>query len=225
MEDREDNFFQLSAIQHYLFCPRQCFLIHAEQVWLDNIFTAEGKVMHENADNQRESSRGTDVKIEYGLLMRSVKLGISGKADVVEFHRQTDETWLPYPVEYKRGKPKSNICDRAQLCAQAICLEEMLKLNIPEGALFYGKTKHRQKVVFDKELRLATEETCAEIHKLLSQKKAPPAIYEKEKCENCSIIEACLPKIPGKNVAAYLSSLLSSTSSESSTSSKNGVFP
>lgn len=216
MDDREDKLIQLSALQHFLFCERQCYLIHAEQIWQDNLFTAEGNVLHERVDEQKLRSQGGDVRIEYGLLMRSLRLGLSGKADVVEFRRQEDGAWRPYPVEYKRGKPKENRCDEVQLCAQAMCLEEMLGVKIPEGALFYGKTHHRKDVTFDEELRKITEETCYKTIKLLEKKTAPPAIYEKEKCTSCSLMDICLPKITGKNVSEYLSSM-SSLSSLSST--------
>lgn len=212
MKHTEDNLIQLSALQHYLFCPRQCYLIHAEQTWEDNIFTAEGKIMHENVDEQKERSRGDSVKIEYGLLIRSLKLGLSGKTDVVEFHKQENGVWLPYPVEYKRGKPKKKRCDEVQLCAQAICLEEMLEITVPEGALFYGKTKHRHSVYFDKALRDLVENTSVRIHELIENRNPPPAIYEKEKCTACSLVNLCLPKISSKNVSEYLTYHLSSMS-------------
>ena len=217
MEDREDNLIQLSSLQHYMFCKRQCYLIHAEQTWEDNIFTAEGKIMHQNADQQKEEYRGNNLKIEYALLIRSLKLGITGKADVVEFHKESNGIWRPFPVEYKRGKPKENRCDEIQLCAQALCLEEMLNIDVPEGALFYGKTKHRHNVSFDKILRSLTEETCLRVHELLEQATPPPAVYVRELCEACSIKNLCLPKISGKSVSFYLSSL-------SSPSSKSSIF-
>ncbi len=205
----EDEFIQLSALQHYLFCERQCHLIHVEQIWEDNIFTAEGNILHKNADDQKAAERGETLRIEYGLPIRSVKLGLSGKADVVEFHRRDNGTWQPYPVEYKRGKPKENRCDEVQLCAQALCLEEMLSTSIPEGALFYGKTKHRTIVLFDESLRSLSAETCAKTHELLRQEQSPPAVYEKARCSNCSLVNLCLPKISGKSVSLYISSMSS----------------
>lgn len=204
MEDREDTLIQLSAIQHFLFCERQCYLIHAEQIWHDNVFTAEGNVLHERVDEQKLRSQGEGVRIEYGLLMRSLRLGLSGKADVVEFHRQEDGTWRPYPVEYKRGRPKENRCDEVQLCAQALCLEEMLGVKIPDGALFYGKTHHRKEVIFDEELRKLTAEVCRKTINVIEKKKAPPAVYEKDKCDNCSLSEQCLPKANAKSAIKYI---------------------
>lgn len=124
----------ISALQHYLFCPRQCALIHLEQIWAENLYTAEGRLLHEKADSGKTEVRG-DVKSVTGLLVRSLELGVTGKADVVEFHRR-EGIWHPFPVEYKRGRPKSHDADKIQLCAQALCLEEMLGLPVPEGALF-----------------------------------------------------------------------------------------
>ncbi len=124
----EDDLIQLSALQHLLFCERQCALIHIEQVWAENMFTAEGKIMHERVDSSKSESRGK-VRVEFSVPLRSLRLGLVGKADVVEFHQKSGE-WHPFPVEYKRGKPKMNNCDKVQLCAQALCLEEMLEVEI-----------------------------------------------------------------------------------------------
>ena len=134
---KEDDLIQLSALQHLVFCERQCALIHIEQVWSENLFTAEGRIMHEKVDTANRESRG-NIRIEYGVPMRSLRLGLIGKADVVEFHK-TGDKWIPFPVEYKRGKPKLDNSDKAQLCAQALCLEEMMNVGIPEGALFTGR--------------------------------------------------------------------------------------
>jgi CRISPR-associated exonuclease Cas4 len=188
----EDNLIQLSALQHYIFCMRQCALIHIEQVWSENVLTAEGRLMHERAHEEGSEKRG-DVRVERGLPIRSLRLGLSGKADVVEFYKQSDGSWLPYPVEYKHGKPKPDDSDRIQLCAQALCLEEMLDTTIPEGALFYGKTRHRHDVVFDEVLRTETESVAEAVHKLLDSGLTPPPVYSK-RCESCSLLEACMPK-------------------------------
>ena len=120
-----DDLIQLSALQHYVFCLRQCALIHNEQVWSESMLTAEGRLMHERVHEEKRESR-RDVRIEYGVPLRSLRLGIIGKADVIEFHRREDGVWVPFPVEYKRGKPKKDDSDKVQLCAQALCLEEML---------------------------------------------------------------------------------------------------
>jgi CRISPR-associated exonuclease Cas4 len=188
----EDDLIQLSALQHYIFCPRQCALIHIEQVWSENILTAEGRLMHERAHEEGSEKRG-DVRIERGLPIRSLRLGLSGKTDVVEFHKQLDGSWLPYPVEYKHGKPKPDDSDRIQLCAQALCLEEMLDTAVPEGALFYGKTWHRHDVIFDEALKAETKSVAMMVHKFLDDGRTPPPIYSK-RCESCSLIELCMPK-------------------------------
>jgi CRISPR-associated exonuclease Cas4 len=201
----EDDFLQLSALQHFLFCERQCALIHIEQIWQENRFTLEGQFMHEKADNQQARTQGSDVKIEYGLLIKSLNLGLSGKADVVEFHKNQAGRWIPFPVEYKRGKPKENRCDEVQLCAQALCLEEMIGEKIMNGALFYGKTRRRHDVVFDEGLKILTTETIHRLHKFIADRKTPLPVYEKEKCENCSLMESCMPKAVMKKVEKYLS--------------------
>ncbi len=200
----EDDLIQLSALQHYIFCPRQCALIHIEQVWSENILTAEGRLMHERAHEEGSEKRG-DVRIERGLPIRSLRLGLSGKADVVEFHRQLEGNWLPYPVEYKHGKPKPDDSDRIQLCAQALCLEEMLETAVPEGALFYGKTRHRHDVIFDEALRAETESIAKAVHELLDDGCTPPPVYS-GRCESCSLLEQCMPRTIQKRrtVSSYL---------------------
>ena len=127
-----DDLLPLSALQHIVFCERQCALIYTEQAWTENRLTVEGKIMHERVHDESRESRG-DVRIDYGVSLRSLRLGLIGKADVVEFHRQPDGSWRPFPVEYKRGKPKADDCDKVQLCAQAICLEEMLSVRSRRG--------------------------------------------------------------------------------------------
>jgi CRISPR-associated exonuclease Cas4 len=203
-----DDLIQLSALQHMAFCPRQCALIHVEQVWSESRLTAEGRIMHEHVHEESREARG-NVRIDYGVSLRSLRLGLIGKADVVEFHRQPDGIWLPFPVEYKRGKPKTDDCDKVQLCAQAICLEEMLSVAIPEGALFYGQTRHRLDVVFDETLRRKTEETAHRAHDLIASGRTPPPVYAK-RCESCSLVAECLPKTIQKrrSVKNYLTRIL-----------------
>lgn len=200
----EDDLVQLSSLQHYAFCPRQCALIHIEQIWSENRFTAEGRIMHERVHEEGRESRG-DVLIEHGVALHSLRLGLSGMADVVEFHRQADGFWKPFPVEYKRGKPKPDNCDRVQLCAQALCLEEMLNTKILSGAIFYGKTRHRYDVTFDDELRNETEETAKRVRELITARITPKPVYE-SKCNSCSLVDICLPKAVGKpgSVQTYL---------------------
>jgi len=207
----EDDLIPLSALQHILFCERQCALIHIEQMWNENLFTAEGKIMHERVDEAGRESRG-DVRIEFAMPLRSLRLGLVGKADVVEFHRKSvslnakSPEWVPFPVEYKRGKPKKDNCDRVQLCAQALCLEEMLDVEIPRGALFYGKTRRRKNVNFDNALRQETENAAIRLHKLIESGKTPNPVYT-PKCKSCSFFHVCLPKTIEKrrSVKQYLS--------------------
>lgn len=203
----EDEYIQLSALQHMLFCRRQCALIHVEQLWVENRYTAEGRVMHERVDRGDSEDRGR-IRVAYSLPLKSRQMGISGKADVVEFHLKEGDggnQWVPFPVEYKRGKPKKNLSDKVQLCAQAICLEEMTGRSVTEGALFYGKTRRRLNVTFDRELRRVTSETAEKVHQLISDGTTPPAKYEK-KCDTCSFFDLCLPRAVGKkrNISAWL---------------------
>ncbi len=204
----QEDFIQLSALQHFAFCPRQCALIHIEQIWDENRMTAEGRIMHEKVHEQDRESRG-NVRIEYGVPLRSLKLGLVGKADVVEFHCVDKGTWQPFPVEYKRGKPKVDHCDIIQLCAQAICLEEMLPVSIPSGAIFYGRTRRRFDVSFDDRLRKETEEAAKQTHQLITSGKTPLPVYEK-RCESCSLIMECMPKAIGKrpSVKRYLKRMI-----------------
>lgn len=195
MNYTEDDLLPLSGLQHLLFCERQCALIHIEQVWAENLLTAEGRIMHERVHESDRESRG-DVRIEYSMPLRSLRLGLIAKADVVEFHRHKEhsaEVWQPFPVEYKRGKPKKDNYDKVQLCAQAMCLEEMLDVQIPEGAIFYGRTRRRQDVVFERELRQETVDAAERFHELFDSGHTPKPVYKK-KCDRCSMYHLCLPK-------------------------------
>jgi len=188
----EADLVPLSALQHYLFCPRQCALIHVERLWAENLLTAEGRILHEQSDKPGQASRG-ERRIVQGMPIRSAALGIAGVADVVELTR-AGRHWRPYPIEYKRGRPKAHRADEVQLCAQALCLEEMFAAPVPEGALFYGKTRRRQSVAFDQELRALTREVAAATRDLLAAGRTPPPIYEAKRCEACSLKELCQPK-------------------------------
>jgi CRISPR-associated exonuclease Cas4 len=201
----------ISALQHYAFCPRQCALIHVEQAWAENRLTAEGRIMHEHVHEEGDESRG-DVRIERGVSLRSLRLGLIGKADIVEYHRQDDGTWQAFPVEYKRGKPKPDHSDKIQLCAQALCLEEMLSASIPTGALFYGKTRRRLDVDFDEALRQETEAAAIKTHELIDAGITPAPVYSK-RCESCSLVAECMPKTIQKNrsVKSYLKRMLDET--------------
>jgi CRISPR-associated exonuclease Cas4 len=210
----EDDLIPLSALQHLIFCERQCALIHIEQAWAENLFTAEGRIMHERVHEANRQSRGK-VRIEYSMWLRSFRLGLIGKADVVEFHRKPDslkaesEVCVPFPVEYKRGKPKKDNCDKVQLCAQALCLEEMLNIEVPCGALFYGKKRRRTDVTFDSALRQQTEDTAMRLHELIASGRTPKPVYMK-KCDSCSLVKICLPKTieRKRSVKRYLSGVI-----------------
>lgn len=201
----EEDLLQLSALQHFVFCPRQCALIHIEQVWAENLFTAEGRIMHDDVHEEGSEIR-KNMKIERGIALRSLRLGLSGKADVVEFHKAPEgKRFIPFPVEYKRGKPKADNCDKVQLCAQAVCLEEMLDVMVPRGALFYGKTRHRLDVEFDETLRRETEDTAMRLHQFIAEGKTP-APEAGPKCRVCSLVEICMPKLAQSNssVSRYI---------------------
>ncbi len=199
----EDDLIQLSALQHYVFCKRQCALIHIEQLWAENYFTASGRIMHERV-HENEQECGNGVRIERGRAVRSLELGIIGKMDVVEFHLQEPDKWRAYPVEYKRGKTKIDDCDRVQLCAQALCLEEEFGTEIPEGAIFYGRSRRREYVEFSVELRVKTKKICKEIHQFIQRCVTPLAVYT-QKCVTCSLNELCMPqKMNKRSIADYL---------------------
>lgn len=214
----EDNLLPLSAIADFVFCPRRAALHRLEQVWQENLATAEGHVLHDRADSGASESRG-DVRIARALLLRSLRLGLTGKTDIVEFHRLPDGTdgvklpraagvWRPFPVEYKRGILRHEAAYAVQLCAQAICLEEMLQTTVPAGALFYGLSKRRLEVTFTESLLRATEAAAAGLHELIAAGKTPPPNYEK-KCTKCSLFDLCLPQTTsGKSARAYLASVI-----------------
>jgi len=207
----DEELIPISALTHYAYCPRRCALVHIEQIWTENKFTAEGRIMHEHVHEEGNESRG-DVRIERGGSLRSLWLGLIGKADVVEYHQQPDGSWQAFPVEYKRGKPKPDHSDKIQLCAQALCLEEMLDTHIPAGALFYGKTRRRLDVEFDEALRQETRDAARLTHELIASKKTPGPVYER-RCESCSLIAECLPKTVQKkrSVESYLKRMLDET--------------
>jgi len=186
----ESDLLPLSGLQHLLYCERQWALIQIEQQWEENRLTAQGRSLHRTVDEVPSESR-VGVRIVRSLPLRSLRLGISGKADVVEFPLSGG---APVPVEYKRGRPKRGLWDAVQLCAQAICLEEMLNVGIDEGALFYGAPRRRSMVRFAPGLRLRTEQAATRMHDLYERGITPPPAYESRKCDRCSLIEVCQPK-------------------------------
>lgn len=212
MNIREEDWLQLSGLQHFAFCRRQWALIHIEDQWAENFRTVDGSLMHENAHDQGfRESRG-DVLIVRGLAVHSAQLGISGQCDVVEFHQDPggislqgrEGTWRPYPIEYKRGKPKDGPADTLQLCAQAMCLEEMLCCTIQEGAIYYGETHHRTVVPLTQDLRSQVRDSLVEMHDLY-QKHYTPKVKPTKACNACSLKDLCLPKLMRvKKVADHL---------------------
>ncbi len=202
----EDDYIQLSAIQHYVFCPRQCGLIHVEGIWSENLFTARGKILHQKVDSGEDELRG-EKHITRGLNVFSKRLGLSGRADVVEF-TESGEKIVPYPVEYKAGKPKLDISDIAQLCAQALCLEEMLGVQVRKAAVFYGKPRRRLEVELTDELRRSTEEIIMKVHEMMQKRIVPKASYS-PKCDACSIVDECMPGIGARKLSDYIKELFS----------------
>lgn len=197
----EADLIALSALQHYQFCPRQCALIHVEQVWAENAATAEGRVAHERVHEAATEIR-RDVRTVTGMLLCSQRLGVSGVADVVELHPTAGDGWQPFPVEHKRGRPTAHRADEVQLCAQAMALEEMFHVDIDEGALFYGEPRRRTQVVLDSALRTLTQSVADSTHALLSAGRTPRMDYDKERCDSCSLLELCRPRITGAKVSA-----------------------
>ncbi|QEP43032.1 CRISPR-associated protein Cas4 [Ectothiorhodospiraceae bacterium BW-2] len=211
----EDELLQLSGLQHLAFCSRQWALIHIEQQWQENRYTAEGQILHQRADSGSHEKRGDTITVR-SLRLQSLRLGLSGIADVVEFHRVTSGgcplphhrgLWQPYPVEYKRGRKKREDWDEVQLCAQALCLEEMLQVSLGEGSLYYGQTHRRVKVTFTEALRQRVEALAAQMQQLWQQQQTPAAQPD-AKCEHCSLYDRCLPDgVAGRSAKSYLQQL------------------
>ena len=207
----EDDLLPIASLQHLAFCTRQWALMYLERQWEENRLTAEGRLLHERVHSP-STGISASVRIARALPVRSLRLGLVGIADVVEFRPvsatdhplETDyaegdsldsiSDWRPYPIEYKRGKPKPHRADEIQLCAQALCLEEMIGVPVPEGAIFYNQPHRRTLVTFDDELRRLTEYYAALAHKLFQQRETPAPKYEK-KCRSCSLFNLCLPKL------------------------------
>lgn len=208
-----DDPVPISAIQHAVYCPRQAALIHVERLWEENRFTAEGHVLHVQADKPgARAQRG--VKRLTALAVASATLGVAGVADLVELHPgQGGDT--PYPVEFKRGKPKPHRADEAQLCAQALCLEEMFNRPVPEGALFYGETKRRVVVAMDEALRDLTRAAIAALTDALRHGATPPPTPHRARCRACSLLELCRPAVAGRDVREWTRRALAATLAES----------
>ncbi len=225
----DDELLPISALQHLVYCERQWGLIHLEQVWVENVLTAQGRGLHERT-HEAESETRHDLRTARGLRIHSFRLGLTGQTDVVEFYRIPEKeviancnmeekavgirlegvegVWRPVVVEYKRGKPKVDRCDEIQVCAQVLCLEEMWQVSISAGSIFYGRPRRRYPVAFDAELRKETEDTARRLHELTALGKTPPPEYG-ERCKNCSLMGQCMPKPLGrgrwKTVSRYVS--------------------
>jgi CRISPR-associated exonuclease Cas4 len=228
----QDDLIPISSLADLEFCERRAALHFLEGIWEENQFTAEGNILHEKT-HEADSEMRKDLRVVRGLRIRSLRLGLSGVTDVVEFHRLdtllsenkqdrdmppcvalpgTTGLWKPFPVEYKRGKLKHERSFEIQLCAQAMCLEEMLKVRVDRGAIFYGKSMRRHDVAFTNELRQETEAAARRMHDLIVSEITPKPVYGK-RCESCSIIEECLPKTIAKHksVKGYLLGVLRET--------------
>lgn len=205
----EEDLVMISSLQHLLFCERQYALIHIEQMWEENRFTAEGRVLHERVDIEGHKSRRL-FRQEFGMSVRSLERGLIGKCDLVEFHLAPDGAVAEaLPVEFKRGKDKESDVDRVQLCAQAMCLEEMLGVIVPNGQFYYLADHRRTSVDIGGELRAKTLALISRAREFQSAAYTPPAVYENRKCDRCSLIELCMPKSAGagsKRVDRYVQS-------------------
>ena len=208
----EEDYLQISGLQHFCFCRRQWALIHMEQLWAENLRTAEGNILHEKVHDASFRERRGELLITRDMRVFSATLGISGNCDVVEFHRDDhgiplkghDGLWRAYPIEYKHGAPRQDHANDLQLCAQAMCLEEMLCCEIPEGALYFGETRHRERVMLTEALRQEVQESLAQMHELY-RRQHTPKVKPTKSCNACSLKELCVPKLMRqKSVADYL---------------------
>jgi CRISPR-associated exonuclease Cas4 len=203
----EEDLVMISSLQHLLFCERQFALIHIEQLWEENRFTAEGRVLHERVDTEGHESRRL-FRQEFGMAVRSLQRGLIGKCDLVELRLSPGGSVAEaVPVEFKRGADKESDVDRVQLCAQALCLEEMLGVAVPKGQFYYLADHRRTAVEFGGQLRAKTAATISRVRELLTAGVTPSAIYERRKCDRCSLVELCMPKSAGagaKRVDRYV---------------------
>lgn len=212
----EEDYLMLSGIQHFTFCRRQWALIHVEQQWEENYRTTAGELMHKRAHDESLVEKRGDKIIMRGLRIASKTLGVSGQCDLVEFIKDKngislhdyEGLWNIIPVEYKRGKQKEGLEDELQLCAQAMCLEEMFLTEINEGILYYGETKRRLKVVLSDDLKEKTKEICKEMHSIF-ERGYTPKVKQTKKCNSCSLKELCLPKLEKiSDVREYINSTI-----------------
>ncbi|MCS7001051.1 MAG: CRISPR-associated protein Cas4 [Bacteroidota bacterium] len=204
----EEDFLPINLLQHYVFCPRQCGLIAVECLWRENALTIGGKLLHEHVDRADTEWSG-DVERISGLRIHSYRYGLTGKCDLVE-RRHTPHGIVVTPIEYKAGEPKPDLSDSIQLCAQALCLEEMMHCTIPQGMFFYGKIRRRVALELTDELRQRTIETITAVRQMVDSFTVPPAEYA-PKCRSCSLVDLCQPKAANRQrVQSYLCSLFHS---------------
>lgn len=210
----EDDLLPISALQHVVYCDRQAALIHVERMWRENVHTVEGRHLHEIAHGGSSETR-RELVVTRSLHLRSLVHGLVGVADVVEFRADgqggvlpgREGRWRVFPVEYKKGKPKRHRADEVQLCAQALCLEEMFGVAVPAGALFYGTPRRRSDVVFDAQLRRLTLAAAARFREIVVGRTTPPAVPG-PRCRQCSLREDCRPEAGAKSARRYLSAVL-----------------
>ena len=210
----EEDMLMLSGIQHYMFCPRQWALIHMEQLWDDNRLTTEGSLLHERVDNPFYRERNGEVITIRRVGLASKRLGLYGFSDAIELHHAADGEnaitidrhpgkWMPYPVEYKHGRPKKNPCDEVQLAAQVMCLEEMYGIRLDSAALFYWATAQREEILIDENLRRLVVTIAETMHEMMKDHTLPPAEPTRQ-CRSCSLKDICMPDSAGKKVSSYL---------------------
>lgn len=214
--ESDADFLMLSGLRHFCFCRRRWALVHIEQQWQDNALTFSGNLIHERVHDENFTESRGSVLLSRGMPVRSRQLRITGECDLVELRRAENGvaihgrsgTWRVYPVEYKHGQPDERGADEVQLCAQALCLEEMLVADIPEGAIYYGKLRSRVPVAFTAELRRQTAEAIAEMHRLFARGYTPKAKWTKA-CKSCSLVDVCQPLLTKRaSASTYVRQML-----------------
>ena len=202
MEDKADDPIMISALEHWSYCPRQCALIHVEQTFDENLYTLRGRAVHKKVDEPKAEEQA-GMRVERALPLWSKAVGLIGKADVVEFHGE-----VPYPIEYKHGPHREQEHDDLQLCAQALCLEEMTGQSVPRGAIYHHSSRKRREVEFTPGLRARVAEVTQAIRAMLASKQLPPPVND-HRCTHCSLQESCMPSVinEGRRASAVVRDL------------------
>lgn len=211
----DEELLALSGIQHFAFCRRQWALIHIEKRWQENYLTASGQVVHRRAHDGGIREKRGSLLVARGLFVQSSILGLSGVCDVVEFRQNErgvslcgeEGVWVPAPIEYKRGRSKFGEYDRLQVCAQAMCLEEMLGCDIANGYLFYKQTQSRESVPLTSELRSSVRNLSDEMHKMF-RRGYVPHVRKGKSCLSCSLLDECLPSLQPRSALSYIGETL-----------------